>query len=172
MNKLKFATIAICFTALSIFSYAQSGKAVGVYREKIAVHANTDFLVTGETLYYSIYCLEGGSNRFSTLSKLAYVELIGENESPFLQTKVALREDRGAGDFFLPSTLPSGNYTLIVYTKWMRNFPLENFFQKQIAIINPYRKPVNIDTQSSNGSKSSIRSVNRSNDNHSSQVQL
>src|SRR5262245_60088760 len=110
MNNVKFAVLFIYLAAQNVFSYAQSEKTKGVYREKIAVHVNTDFLVTGETLYYSIYCLEEGSNRFSTLSKLVYVELIGENESPLLQAKIALQDGRGAGDFFLPSTLPSGNY--------------------------------------------------------------
>lgn len=145
MNKLLIWTTAIGFTLISFFSYAQNEKATKVYTENVAVHINTSFLITGETLYYSIHCLEDG-NRPSTLSKLAYVELIGENEKPFLQTKISLIEGQGAGDFFLPSTLPSGNYTLIAYTKWMRNFPVENFFQQQITIINPYLKSVTSET--------------------------
>lgn len=139
MNTLKITITSFCFAATSIFSYAQSVKSSTVFVEKIKAHTNTDFLVTGETLYYSIHCLNG-KNEFSTLSKLAYVELIGENEKSFLQAKISLEEGSGAGDFFLPSTLPSGNYMLIAYTKWMRNFPVDDFFQKQITIVNPYLK--------------------------------
>lgn len=140
MNKLLITILSIWFASGCIFSHAQNEKTGHVYTEVVNVHINTDFLITGETLYYSIHCLTAEKSKHSTLSKVAYVELIGENEKPALQTKVSLTDGRGAGDFFLPSTLPSGIYTLIVYTKWMRNFPLENFFQKQITIINPYLK--------------------------------
>jgi hypothetical protein len=140
MSKFLITTISIWFAASNFLVDAQNEKTDHAFSEYVAVHTNNDFLITGETLYYSIHCLEAEKNTVSNLSKVAYVELIGENEKPFLQTKISLVEGIGAGDFFLPSTLPTGNYTLIVYTKWMRNFPLENFFQKQITIINPYLK--------------------------------
>ncbi|HEU5290174.1 MAG TPA: hypothetical protein VFU05_05980, partial [Cyclobacteriaceae bacterium] len=138
MMKLLLTFLPLWFAGFSVF--AQNEKTKNAYTETVQVHINTDFLITGETLYYSIHCLDAQKGVYSTLSKLAYVELIGENERPFLQSKVSLTDGRGAGDFFLPSTLPSGNYTLISYTKWMRNFEVENFFQQQITIINPYLK--------------------------------
>jgi hypothetical protein len=142
MKKQLIISIVAWFAISNFYTQAQDEKAPTPYFENVVVHTNTDFLITGETLYYSIHCLEAKENQPSLLSKLAYVELIGENEKPLLQTKISLVEGRGAGDFFLPSTVPSGNYTLIAYTKWMRNFPLDYFFQKQITIINPYLKSV------------------------------
>ena len=138
MNRNFLTALSFAFIAFS-FVHAQPEKP-GINNEHVQLHINTDFLLTGETLYYSIHCFGADATKYSTLSKLAYVELIGENEKPHLQNKIPLSEGRGAGDFFLPSTLPSGNYTLIGYTKWMRNFPYEYFFQRQITIINPYVK--------------------------------
>jgi hypothetical protein len=145
MNKILRALFSLVFTATILFSQAQPENS-NVYTERLEVHVNTNFLITGETLYYSIHCL-GPAGKYSTLSKLAYVELIGENERPFLQIKVPLTDGRGAGDFFLPSTLPTGNYTLIAYTRWMRNFRIEDFFQQQVTIINPYLKATTSEIQ-------------------------
>lgn len=141
MNKIIVIHLLVWIAGCNVFLYAQNKNASAAYTEQVTVHVNNDFLITGETLYFSIHCFNA-EKRYSTLSKLVYVELIGENEKPFLQAKVPLVEGRGGGDFFLPSTLPSGNYTLIAYTKWMRNFPAANFFQRKIVIINPYLKPV------------------------------
>ena len=84
------------------------------------------------------------------LSKVAYVELIDELGTPVFQTKISLQKGSGHGDLFIPSTFSSGNYTLIVYTRWMRNFTKDSFFQNQITIINPFRISA---TTSSNSNK-------------------
>lgn len=170
MNRLLLTTSLFWLTAIPFFSYAQNENKTS-YRERVDVHLNTDFLVTGETLYLSIHCLEADKSTYSTLSELAYVELIGENEKPVLQIKVPLTEGCGAGDFFLPSTLPSGNYTLIAYTKWMRNFPSEDFFNRQVTIINPYLKPLTSGTQS-NVTRPYSSSPNQESKKVTKQVQL
>lgn len=151
MNKILTTTLFVWFTVTGFLSFAQKKEESPVYTEKIELHTNTNFLITGETLYYTIHCLETQKNEYSTLSKLAYVELIGEDETPYFQTKVSLTEGAGSGDFFLSSRLPSGNYTLLAYTKWMRNFSEEIFFQKQITIINPFVKPPATVTQNVSG---------------------
>lgn len=111
------------------------------FQETTYLHVNTSFLVVGESILFTVYCLNANDDRLSDLSTIAYVELINENAVPVLQTKIVLKEGIGFGDFFLPSTLSSGNYSLIAYTKWMRNFSKENFFKTQLTIINPFRKP-------------------------------
>lgn len=106
--------------------------------EKIALHTNTDFLLTGETLLFKVYCQFINLEK-STLSKIAYVELVNGEGKAVLQAKVGLIEGEGAGDFFLSSKLGSDHYTLIAYTQWMKNFGIGGFFRKEITIINPFR---------------------------------
>ena len=63
------------------------------------------------------------------MSKVAYLELIDELGMPVFQTKISLLTGSGHGDLFIPSTFSSGNYTLIAYTRWMRNFTTDSFFE-------------------------------------------
>ena len=67
----------------------------------------------------------------SDLSKIVYVELLAEDSTSHLQTKISL-EAGGAGSFFLPTTLATGIYQIRAYTRWMRNFDAAFYFQKSI----------------------------------------
>lgn len=75
----------------------------------------------------------------SSLSKIAYIELIGKDKKHAFKHKVKLTFGVGGSDFFIPTTLPTGNYKLIAYTNWMKNVSETNFFQADIYIINPFK---------------------------------
>ncbi len=108
-------------------------------QEKIFVHFNSSFLISGENLFYKIYCLNTSSNKLSDLSKIAYVELINSDKNTVLKHKILLKSGLGKGDFFINTSIPSGNYKLIAYTQWMRNGGENTFFQNDVTIINPFR---------------------------------
>ncbi len=108
-------------------------------QEKLFIHYNSTVLFSGEYLYYKVYCINSKNNRLSTISKIAYVELINENKTPVFRHKVKLDDGLGQGDFFLPVSVPSGNYKLIGYTQWMLNSKQNIFFQDDISILNPYQ---------------------------------
>lgn len=111
--------------------------------EEIHVHLNSKYFIVGEAILFRAYCSIPNFKRVSNLSKILYVELIDELASPVLRTKILLEDGVGNGDFFLPSSLASGNYTMIAYTDWMRNFSKASFFQVQVSIINPFKKTDN-----------------------------
>ena len=117
------------------------GNVADLDNERILVQTNSTFLLTGETLYFKIFCQQRKNNKPTTLSKVAYLELIDEQGVAVLQTKVSLQNGNGHGDFFISSTFSSGNYSLIVYTRWMRNFTTDSFFKTRITIVNPFKKP-------------------------------
>lgn len=146
--QLSFLVMLCWLPALS-----QPGAAVADH-EQIFVQLNSTFLITGETLYFKVLCRRKEDNTPSMLSKVAYVELIDGSGTPVLQTKISLEEGGGHGDFFIPSTFASGNYTIIAYTRWMKNFPLGNFFAGRVIVVNPFRGPVNA-TANDNGKSSS-----------------
>ncbi|AXT58860.1 hypothetical protein D1816_00340 [Aquimarina sp. AD10] len=108
-------------------------------QEQVYVHYNSSLLFTGEYLYYKIYCLTGAKLQFSSLSTVAYVELVSEDKTVVFRHKIKLTSGKGQGDFFIPTSVASGNYKLIGYTQWMRNSKRNKFFQSDIAIINPYQ---------------------------------
>lgn len=113
-----------------------------VYRhipqEGLYIHPNASLLLAGEPIYYSTYCLDLKSMGLSEFSKMAYILLIGEDGKAVFRHKVPLHGGMGSGDFFIGSTIATGNYKLIGYTQWMKNGGPHHFFQSDIRIINPY----------------------------------
>jgi hypothetical protein len=107
-------------------------------KEKIFVHYNSSFLLTGEYLYYKVYCIKARTNRLSNISKIAYVELVDSDKRVIFKHRIRLMYGFGDGSFFIPASIQSGNYKLIAYTQWMRNEGKNYFFQEDINIINPF----------------------------------
>lgn len=112
---------------------------VNSFREKIYLHCNTTTFVTGESIYYTLSCLNSNENYTSKTSKIAYVELINSNRESVHIQKINLENGHGQGDYFIPSTLKTGTYKIIAYTNWMLNFPVNELFQMDVAIINPFQ---------------------------------
>jgi len=145
MKKNIFILIGfIYFNFSAMFGQAALDKAaVFSYKdfpqEKIFVHFNGSFLVSGENLFYKIYCLNVDTNKLSNLSKIAYVELINSDKNTIFRHKIILKSGLGEGDFFIKTSIPSGNYKLVAYTQWMRNGGVDTFFQNDITIVNPFR---------------------------------
>ncbi|MRI01517.1 hypothetical protein GH721_13320 [Kriegella sp. EG-1] len=109
-------------------------------QEKVFIHYNDNFLLSGEYLYYKMYCLNAIDHSPSKISKIGYVELVGRNKKTVFKHKIRLNEGLGQGDFFIPGNLETGNYKLIGYTNWMRNSGVDSFFITDIVIVNPYKE--------------------------------
>ncbi len=104
-------------------------------QEKLYVQSNKDFYVAGEVLWFKIFDLNGSSNAPFLFSKVAYVELLDQQKTPVLQTKVSLKGD-GSGSVLIPYTIHTGNYILRAYTSWMKNFAPEFYYHRSITIVN------------------------------------
>ncbi|WP_417942750.1 hypothetical protein [Flavobacterium sp. RS13.1] len=107
-------------------------------QETIYLNSNTTTFLTGETLYYKLFCLNPLNNTPSLISKIAYIELIDNSKNSLQQTKVYLEKGIGSGEYFIPTTLKTGNYKVIAYTKWMLNNPKPQVNEIDIFIINPF----------------------------------
>jgi len=114
-----------------------------VFEEKLFVHTDKSFYITGERLFFKVYNVEADKFVPVNLSKVAYIELLDENNTIVLNTKVKLTEAGGDGMIFLPASLNSGNFILRAYSRWMRNFSPSYYFHKSISIFNPF-KPIPI----------------------------
>lgn len=109
-------------------------------QEKVFIHYNKSFLLTGEQLLYKIYCINTATKKLSEQSKVAYVTLIGSDRTIVFKHKIRLEDGIGQGDFFIPASIDSGNYKLIAYTQWMRNGEESSFFQSDVSIVNPFNE--------------------------------
>src|SRR5580704_5166237 len=95
------------------------------YQEKIFVHTDKQFYLSGEIIWFKLYTVEAGLFRMSALSKIAYIEILNKDQKSVLQGKIYLNQGLGNGSFYLPSTVPSGNYKLRAYTNWMKNYGID-----------------------------------------------
>jgi hypothetical protein len=109
-----------------------------VPQEKIFLHHSGSLVFTGEYLYYKLYCQNAQTNRLSNISAVGYVSLINENGLPVFEHKIKLEGGMGSGDYFVNTNIPSGNYKLVAFTQWMKNSGIQQLFQDDVLIINPY----------------------------------
>lgn len=103
-------------------------------RERIYVQTDKNTYLTGETVFVKLITTDQAGIP-SALSKVAYIELLGEEEVK-AQTKVAINNSAGSACLGTPIDLPTGVYRLVGYTQFMRNEGNEIFFEKKIVIIN------------------------------------
>jgi hypothetical protein len=111
-----------------------------VLHEKIYAHLDRTFYLTGETLWAKLYDVDASFHQALNVSKVAYLEILDKDNDAVLQTKIELKDGTGDGSLFLPASLTSGNYTVRVYTHWMKNFDPQYFFHQSITIVNSFIK--------------------------------
>ena len=137
-------TLSLIFLlCYSLVITAQDGRklyeiAENIPNETVYVHINTSLPFVGEYLYFKIYCLQAATNKPSSVSKIAYLELVNDKRETVYSQTVDLENGVGYGDYFLPTKISSGNYKLLAYTSWMRNNARIKYFEQDIFIINPY----------------------------------
>jgi hypothetical protein len=107
-------------------------------QEKLYLHSDRESYMTGEIMWFKIYCTDATLHHPLDLSKVVYVELLDQNNISLLKGKVGISDGSGSGSFYLPASILTGNYRLRAYTKWMKNNSPEFFFHKTVTIINPF----------------------------------
>ncbi|MNK92801.1 hypothetical protein D3C87_1129370 [compost metagenome] len=144
LDRIKHLVILMFLLIQSGFIHAQNSQnkndtPTTLTQETIFIHSNTTTFLTGETLYFKLYCLNPLNNKVSAISKIAYVELIDNEKKSLQKNKIFLDKGIGTGDYFIPTTLKTGNYKVVAYTKWMLNNVNSQKYAIDIFIINPFQ---------------------------------
>ena len=108
-----------------------------VYTERIDVHPDRNLYLSGEMIWYALYCLEGSNNAPSRISSVASIELLNGESEAVLQQRVRLRDGAGSGCMQVPAGLPGGTYTLRAYTAWQRNLGPAAYDYQRVLILHP-----------------------------------
>ncbi len=145
MDRLKPFYLLLIVTINTTLLFAQKSessflkKNIDIFTsETIYVSTNNSAFITGETLLYNMHCLNPIDFKTSTISKVAYIQLISSDKKIVANQKLFLKNGLGYGDIFIPTNLNSGHYKLICYTNWMLNKKEATYFEKDIVIVNPY----------------------------------
>jgi len=106
-------------------------------QEKAFLHTDKPYYVAGDTLWFSAYLAEGSIHFADSASRVLYVDLVEKRTGKNMALKrIKLDGGYGNGDIKLNDALPVGAYTIRAYTNWMRNFPEDYYFHKDLYVFN------------------------------------
>jgi hypothetical protein len=110
--------------------------------EKLFVFTDRSLYAVNESIQFSATLQSGAESLPGPGSEVLYVELVNTKGEALVKGKYLLSENRSAGQLSIPSSLPSGNYYLRSYTRWMRNFGAGDLTYIPIRVVNPFSKEV------------------------------
>ena len=134
MKRLRFLNLCIFI----FFHFAGNGQEN--IHEEVFLQISSDRFVSGERILFHALVRSKSSGKLSELSSILYIELLDNEQKPVFQTKIKLEKGQGTGDYFISSLIESGNYQLIGYTRWMKNFG--DYYRIPITIYNPFEEYV------------------------------
>lgn len=105
--------------------------------EKVYLHTDQSHYAAGDDVWVKAYVVNAATHQPDSASGVLYVELLTAKGEALLTEKIKLTGGFGNGDLRLPDGLPTGNYQLRAYTRWMQNEPPDFFFTKVLTILNP-----------------------------------
>ncbi len=139
------STLALAQPAVNQLVKKATDFNVAHYQEKVFVHLDRSFYLTGETVWFKVYLVDGFIHEPTTTSTVVYLEILDRDNTPILQTKISVQDGKGNGFIALPASLGSDNYSMRAYTNWMKNFDSDFYYQQLISIVNPFRSLVKTD---------------------------
>jgi hypothetical protein len=113
---------------------------LNVPQEKIFIHTDKTFYLSGETIWLKAYLVDASFHRPLGVSKISYIEVLNKDLKPVLQVKISMNKGFGNGYLVIPGFLTSGNYILRAYTNWMKNFSPDFYFEQAITIVNTMKR--------------------------------
>lgn len=142
------AAIFLCLMGImNVYSQSDSLSQIGDYildyyqkvpMEKIHIHTDRSCYASGDTIWFRAYLVDAATNKPCNRSKFVYTEL-RDDTADTLVVRYKIKSDSTgvfANAIPLPQALKSGDYTLVAYTRWMQNFSEDDFFSKEIQIVN------------------------------------
>ena len=105
-------------------------------QEKIHLHTDRHVYASGEKILFKAYVTDALTLVSSLNSRYVYVELISPSDSLIKRVMVRPVDGIFYGNLPLVDFVPTGNYTLRAYTRYMENLGDDYFFKKNIRIEN------------------------------------
>lgn len=108
-----------------------------VPQEQIYVHTDKPYYVPGDTVWFRAHLVDAVTHTPISRSRFVYMELHDQQADTLMQRIIVKCDSDGvfANAILLPKTMNGGSYILAAYTQWMRNFPAERFFYKQLLVV-------------------------------------
>ncbi|PWU03649.1 MAG: hypothetical protein C5B52_03010 [Bacteroidetes bacterium] len=103
-------------------------------QEKIYVHTDKPFYITGETIWFRAYLINASNHNKSTISNKLFVYLSGANDSVIMRLVLNPVDNNLNGSIHIPDSLHEGGYSITAFTSRMLNYDRKFIFRKDIFI--------------------------------------
>ncbi len=104
--------------------------------EKYHLHTDRDYYVAGEDIQFKAYFVNKRQPNQKQISTVLYLNLVDSSGNAVEGKKFIVENNVAYGTFKIPENCKSGFYKVYAYSKWQRNFGVENFSQKKIFVLN------------------------------------
>ena len=94
-------------------------------QEKVYLHMDNRSYYVGDTIFFKAYVMHAATHRLSNISRVLYVELLGENGVEVDHKKLKIEGGMCAGSFTVGDGYRTGYYEIRAYTRNMINFGRE-----------------------------------------------
>lgn len=105
------------------------------FQEKIYVHTDRAVYVAGDDIWFKVYLIDSKFHVPIASSKVAYLELLDQQQKIIVRRIIRLKKGTGVGDFKIPYEQKAGSYIVRAYTNYMRNFDAAYSFNKKIQVL-------------------------------------
>jgi len=122
--------------------------------EKIYVHTDKPAYVTGEDLWFKAYVVNMSTNSPATASQTLHLDIYTPSGELLQHQLFEISDGKSSGAIRISEDWSSGEYRVVGYTDWMRNFDEKYYYEEDLLIINH-------DDESGMMSRSVIDSANR-----------
>jgi hypothetical protein len=107
-----------------------------ILQEQVVLNTDRNLYAASEPIRFMATYFNNSGDKDLDWSKVLYVELIRPDGVAQAQGKYTLGRQGTSGTIVIPSKTLSGTYYLKAYTKWMRNFPVDQYAYKKIKVVN------------------------------------
>ena len=106
-------------------------------RETAYLHLNKSIYIKGECIGFSAYVLDKNTKKTSSLTTNLYCTITDKNNVVIKSQMIKVSDGYAIGTFDVNEDFLSGDYTIMAYTNWMKNFDEQNIFVESIRVIDP-----------------------------------
>ena len=127
----------IVFVLTLLPAGAQTIARDAVPQERIYLQTDKPYYAAGDTVWLRAHLLDAATNEPVSRSRFVYVELHNQEADTLMQRMMIRSDEDGifANALLLPKEIKGGVYTLVAYTQWMRNFPVERFCYQPLTVV-------------------------------------
>lgn len=91
-------------------------------QEKVYLHFDNTGYFMEETIWFKAYVVSSDSNRYTSKSRVLYVELLNPSGDVVSEKKLEIKDGQAHGDFVLHDLFMTGFYEVRAYTRYMLNW--------------------------------------------------